>query len=1197
MAYLKDAYEEIYKHPSWEKTAKDYETGFASNLYHAPFVRESARSVLVRFSKLFQTYYGIQDIKKKKQEDPLGFDDQAALADLAEEMSGDKIKYSPVLEDTLLAPENEDRSNGAGQIGNARRNVLPFDEEGDRKAEETNRKNIEDVINEDGNLREQMTMLYNAAFMNGGRTPEEIREGRSLKNLLVNLNRDDVEMIQEVGFAARDRGLAEFMPNMNVIRDQEHYKEKGDVFDPVPFATRFQAANDKYNFKRDKRKGWWKRFTDKVSKGWFALWHRRKYRDRPIPGLGIEHYTKNNMPLSQREQEYGVDKKTKLLKWQEGGSFMRMRKTVTSKGMLQITGPSGTTMRMMGAYKMLGASKNDLMFFRLALIAWLCGSRDHSLFEVLKGSWMAGIKGKEDTSEAARMYATVDPLSTAQIRINYAPKKEFPHETVYKIMLEELKQARKAEFQKIQERQAKKGRPIADRDESEFSLVSPEYEGNDAGDMAINVYTQDVFMNMAINERAPFVKYLGLKNLGLWNFSGNIKTRDEPVDDKGARREVGASGSIYNGSARYEGKNSKLLDQIYTMVRLSARMTDDVVKERSKRLDSEAIALQQSPGISATTFRGERKGGKHESGYTTEKLTSTTTNPAKAYDFSRSFYNTFLGSGIVTRMTLHGSGIYVANISSHEDEGEVLVPIGVQFRVTKRPYLAKIEEGSEDVKELTPEETRLLRTKKRPDNPLHNVKVVQAVDLEEVTSQAEEDRKKKHRKRMSRMLSLLEKRKQRLGVLQEEGKEVEALLKTQRDAVREANVPDPRAEHLSILDNLFDPGELNEVNPEVQKKEEEKLQKIEEKEEKQDLIAPGGGVNPVSEAVSGGGAAEGEKLLDQLVPKETGEEKENLLEDSLNLGDKSFEIEEKEGMRLSDASASEAPQEEKPAEKEPVKKALEEKEPVREVQEPVKEEPKEEEPVREAPKQKQEDDDFLGINAAIRELEEKKKNQRPPTIEEEVEDELAHMFGMIEREVTEEEIEEKRQELLAEKRAAAGIKDVPKKEVPKKAEPKPEAVKKLKQEKEDLKKEPPKETKPFIDLSRSFDSEDLSPEMDAMQKSASMHRTMSKVFVSDNGFTVFMQIRKDLEKILKEGAGKKLAVHTASEAVLFLAKAAAKDSVCSFQLRAIFQRPFETPGDRKKRVKELKAVIKLISRTLKKAGLKAAAAEARLLSK
>ena len=83
MAYLKDAYEEIYKHPSWEKTAKDYETGFASNLYHAPFVRESARSVLVRFSKLFQTYYGIQDIKKKKQEDPLGFDDQAALADLA----------------------------------------------------------------------------------------------------------------------------------------------------------------------------------------------------------------------------------------------------------------------------------------------------------------------------------------------------------------------------------------------------------------------------------------------------------------------------------------------------------------------------------------------------------------------------------------------------------------------------------------------------------------------------------------------------------------------------------------------------------------------------------------------------------------------------------------------------------------------------------------------------------------------------------------------------------------------------------------------------------------------------------------------------------------------------------------------------------------------------------------------------------
>ena len=95
-------------------------------------------------------------------------------------------------------------------------------------------------------------------------------------------------------------------------------------------------------------------------------------------------------------------------------------------------------MGMMAAYKMLGATPEKLLAFRLALIGWMGSSQDNSLYEILYGSHLVGVKGKEDLSEAARMYMAVDPLTVEQLRREAAIDNEFPHERVFNKMLKRI---------------------------------------------------------------------------------------------------------------------------------------------------------------------------------------------------------------------------------------------------------------------------------------------------------------------------------------------------------------------------------------------------------------------------------------------------------------------------------------------------------------------------------------------------------------------------------------------------------------------------------------------------------------------------------------------------------------------------------------------------------------------------------------
>ena len=83
---------------------------------------------------------------------------------------------------------------------------------------------------------------------------------------------------------------------------------------------------------------------------------------------------------------------------------------------LTANGSSSTTTKLLNTAKWLGLSREDLLNFRLAIMGWLLPDGDHSLYEILYSSHAAGVRGKEDLTDAASMDKTIDPLAEDEIR-------------------------------------------------------------------------------------------------------------------------------------------------------------------------------------------------------------------------------------------------------------------------------------------------------------------------------------------------------------------------------------------------------------------------------------------------------------------------------------------------------------------------------------------------------------------------------------------------------------------------------------------------------------------------------------------------------------------------------------------------------------------------------------------------------------
>lgn len=810
--YSNDAYEDIvYKHPDWKQTATDYEAKFAANLSNDPIVKESAHGVLTKLSKMLNSYYDVQDFKKAHPEEYKRGDFSALYSLAQRNLGGPEVKVGNTLEDALLT-QRENRGS-AGQIGNK---VLELSEEDKQDAEKVaaahgeNQAMLDDVINGEGNLREQMTLLYNGFFQNGGRSKEEIANSRSFKNMMSNITQDDADMMRKAGLQSEDDETRNLRPDFDIINEQSAHKKGGDIMDTVSVAYGVASAHDK----KKGRGNAVSRFFKGIARIFKSTRSGRKFVNKK--GFGEDYYNRLGIQLSQRERSYGTNGGTEELQWQEGGRLFEMSKPVTAEGMLQVAGASGTALRMLSAYRMMGANKKDLLYFRLALIGWMCSSRDHSLYEIMKGSHNAGVKGYEDLSDAVAMYQSVDPLSPEEIRENYAPNREYPHETIYKKILQEAGEARKGvadeknkkvaekypgyDYEsKIEEVRQRKGRVGVLANESKLLLnevdelnksieeienqISAELEKVFAAEGDIQLIQYEIEQlkitqrekealrekiiekcnekRQAISEEKDLAKALqdeltgkgfNVKTFSDYNLfdsklaevkDGNatMNTKDLNAQDialnvyttqafkvmnesqkygetiaKYRMKNVTSQKNAYKGSNAEELANDNVVDKVLVALRLSNRIAQDALSERSAvskeeydRRKAQRIAEGEdvvedehsSSRYSAvvTTMRGGKTPGAMYGGvgsiYKTTNLTSTSKNILVADGFYAEASEGKNNKNVsIMEFHLTGkSGVDVSSLSEYEYEEEVLLPPNTTFKIVE-PLTEKVFDGT-----------------------------------------------------------------------------------------------------------------------------------------------------------------------------------------------------------------------------------------------------------------------------------------------------------------------------------------------------------------------------------------------------------------------------------------------------------------------------------------------------------------------
>lgn len=723
--YIKEAYQLIYKRPEWRRVADEYEAQFAANLYKTDYVQEAARTALTKLSNMLVTYYGLKDAQKQSQKETL---DLEALTEVAGVISGDREKSQKVLEETLLSQESKERrAAGAGQIGNFRIDseaAGKTSEEDMARASHFNQKMINDVMNKDGNLREQMTMLYNGMFINGGKSSGDIAAGRSLKNMLVNITPEEFEQMKQINEINGVGDLEGAELPFDLLREQGGYGKKQDLFDTYTLARDLKRGNDKRKGRGNAFTRWISGVKRAFNAAFSSTFSRSSKAKEDRRGLGLKYYEDLGLDLSKREKRTGLDESGQL-QWLEGQAYYEMKKPVTAEGLLQTAGPSGTTLRMLGAYKMMGASKRDLLFFRLALMAWMVTSKDHSIYEVLKGSHNAGVKGREDLSEAAVMYKTIDPLTEDQLRNEMAPDHRFPHETVYLTMLNELRGKRRG---------ANNGSMFGDAG-SLFQLSSStKYDAfsHDASVLALNIYTTDAYrvMNASLKYGGFVGKYL-LKNKGIEEVS------------------------------KEEQKEKGITDEVYDLIRISARMAQDGLEERGVREsamqqaeeyngDDWSADYQRAYSDSSTAYRGITfRGGKLDSAlrgngtFTTKYLYSTSQNQISAYSFYRDSDSKPKDKAFV-KVVLDGKGaVNITSMSASSGEREVLVPVGTVFQVTKPLQTAyySLGTGIKFESELTEEQQEAVQQDmQEKDEENKTWHVCQYVEIKEIKGPGEDKR-------------------------------------------------------------------------------------------------------------------------------------------------------------------------------------------------------------------------------------------------------------------------------------------------------------------------------------------------------------------------------------------------------------------------------------------------------------------------
>ncbi|MCD8363672.1 MAG: hypothetical protein LUC98_12090 [Lachnospiraceae bacterium] len=699
-SYNKDAYKKVYQHPQWRQTAEAYEAGFAQNLQRAPVVQDAARGALVRLSNMLNAYYGMQDKRREFYEqtgrrDMSDFEKQKAIEEVASDMIGTTPKITRTLQEALL-PDMAQTGAGAGwgQASNAYSAIyakmngaqsaedMKLSLEQAQGASRTNEAALANVINGEGGLDAQMALLNNAVMNTGG--PDEFLASRSrnLQNMLRGMNG---------GVAAEDmQKIGAHVNNQDLVADAGKTDYAG--FDQLGRKSKSRSALEIFErsaLKRGERK------AEKEEAIRKAAAPPKRKRDAIRDAYA-----------SIRRRLGGTEKQK-----------MQQQEAASAQGMLGSIGASAMTLRLLGAYRTLGAGKRDLLFFRLALIAWMVRGRRNSIYEILEASHSAGLKGSEDMSEAARMYTTLDPLTEQQARV-YAPENRFPHETIFVLMLNDVRDKREALMQRAQAQtnaqQANQTQAQANTQQANQARANRSgalFEGlrarqqrrnntasdahnYDAQELALNLYTSPAYVVM------------------------NAGARLEDEEETHALLRSNVKDGVYLNSTREEQGNEELMNAIYDTLQVSSRLSQDALLSRGTEeadpyLEAEQPIAQQvtntgfiphvMPGAThegraayrGVTWRGggvwpDLKAAKGST-FTTKSLTST----SQYATIAAGFYDRARGEKALIRYQLDGKGaVRINDMSQYKNEAEVLVPTGTTFRIENAIDDAYYRQGS-----------------------------------------------------------------------------------------------------------------------------------------------------------------------------------------------------------------------------------------------------------------------------------------------------------------------------------------------------------------------------------------------------------------------------------------------------------------------------------------------------------------------
>ncbi|MEZ4451908.1 MAG: DUF4157 domain-containing protein [Nannocystaceae bacterium] len=420
---FKDGYKSLTSDPSWLPKAEAYEKRLGIYAYSHATAEQALDGALNKMEEVIQKEYDAVHLSAEE------------LRDLYREVF------------------TKDDPGSAGQVGTD----LSFDEIGDLLG--------------DGNLRERMTAFYNAAYYNSDPSRPPLSGLKKITADILMLSEESVEDLETWGnwMTYRVNPWAKDRKSWGTLSEEKKAKATTLGLDEVDLTK-----------KRDFYHGSWlrtgvKAATSMTSVGYnfaddpFALGNltlereltgttemavsqvgrvKRSPTEMTAEKRTAQDYEDLGIGLSEREKAYtkgkmtgvsDVDYPTTKLPWIEGHTYYGMSsdnlwvKEIRGKlRMPVVAGVSGTTTRMLTAFKWLNTGI-DPLDFRLAILGWMLPAWDHSLYEILRGAHLAGVKGagEGDLDDVINMYMNVPPLTPVELRTHVATAKKFPHEEVY----------------------------------------------------------------------------------------------------------------------------------------------------------------------------------------------------------------------------------------------------------------------------------------------------------------------------------------------------------------------------------------------------------------------------------------------------------------------------------------------------------------------------------------------------------------------------------------------------------------------------------------------------------------------------------------------------------------------------------------------------------------------------------------------